>query len=224
MELAACRSFSACLYAYDSFCVHLDFVLFDRFSGPPSGSYLRPSALVSVVSMITTIAQHTHVSASGRSVPVMHPPRERCSSTRTRDLLGLRGDRCGTGRNSMQLLPRVQTSLSSLKTSTSESSGTLLAVSVGVQSASPSSLYTTHSPLFHASLNPPPSQSAHSAHTQHSGSSDSLLSLLYHSSAVNTPMSPSAFSFIYPFALCSSLFGISILPSHWNSIRFGCIS
>jgi hypothetical protein len=74
-NLLACRSTSACLYAYDP-CVHLDFVLFDRFSGPPSGSYLRPSAFVSVVSMVTTITQHTHVSASGRSVPVMHPPPE----------------------------------------------------------------------------------------------------------------------------------------------------
>jgi hypothetical protein len=67
-----------------------------------------------------------------------------------------------------------------------------------MQDTSPSSPYTPHSPLSQISPNPP--QSTNSAHTQHSGSSHSHLSLLYHPSVVNTPTSPSAFSFIHPFA------------------------
>jgi hypothetical protein len=53
------------------------------------------------------------------------------------------------------------------------------------------------SPLSHVFPTPP--QSAHTARIQHSSSSHSHLSPLYHPSAVNTPTSPSAFSFIHPF-------------------------
>jgi hypothetical protein len=91
----------------------------------------------------------------------------------------------------MRLLPRVQTSLSFsktsasgisslsfLKTSASGSSGTLSAVSAGTQDASPSSPYTSHSPLSH--IHAPPT----------------FLSL---PCLTNNPTSPPALSFIHSF-------------------------
>jgi hypothetical protein len=97
----------------------------------------------------------------------------------------------------MQLQHCVPTSSSSFGTGTIESSGTLSAVLVGTQDASPSSRYTLQSPLSY--MSPDPLQSAHSAHTQYSGFSDSLLSQLYYPFAVNTPTLPSTFSFIHSF-------------------------
>jgi hypothetical protein len=179
VELTACRSLSICLHAYDiCVCVHLDVGLFDCPKGSSCGTYRGPLVLVSMISMITIVACHTHVCSSGRSAPVMHAPRESYSSTRTRDPLGLLALRRGTRPNSMQSLPRVQTSLSSLRTNTSESSGTLSAVSAGTQDASPSLPYTSDWPLSH--IQAPPA----------------LLSLRC---ITNNPTSPSAFSFIHSF-------------------------
>jgi hypothetical protein len=143
MELTAYRSLSICLHAYDiCFCVHLNVVLFNCPQGSSCGTYRGPLVLVSMISMITIVAYHTHVCSSGLSAPGMHAPQELYSSTRTRNPLGLLALRRGTGPNSMQSLPRVQTSLSSLRTSTSDSSGTLSVESAGTQDTSPSLPYT----------------------------------------------------------------------------------
>jgi hypothetical protein len=77
MELTACRTLSTCLRVYDFCCyVHLDMALFDYPEGLRCGSYQRPSALVSVVSMITIVTHLIHLSSSDRSAPIMHPPQE----------------------------------------------------------------------------------------------------------------------------------------------------
>jgi hypothetical protein len=76
MELTACRTFSTCLHVYEvCFCVHLDVVLFDCPQGSSCGTCRGPLVLVSMTSMITIVAYHTHVCSSGRSAPVMHAPR-----------------------------------------------------------------------------------------------------------------------------------------------------
>jgi hypothetical protein len=146
MELTACRSLSICLHAYEiCFCVHLDVVLFDCPKGSSCGTYWRPLVLVSMISMIRIVAYHTHVCSSGRSAPVLYPPRLLSSWTMRRNQLCSLGDRHRTDTNSIRLLPCVPASLSSLGTGTSESSGTLSAVSVGTQGTSPSSPHTSHS-------------------------------------------------------------------------------
>jgi hypothetical protein len=72
MELTACRSLSVCLHAYDiCFCVHFDFVLFDCPQGSSCGTYRGPLVLVSMISMITIVAYHTHVCSLGHFTLVM---------------------------------------------------------------------------------------------------------------------------------------------------------
>jgi hypothetical protein len=72
MELTACRSLSMCLHAYDiCFCVHLDVVLFDCPQGSSCGTYRGPLVLVSMISMITIVAYHTHVCSLGHFTLVM---------------------------------------------------------------------------------------------------------------------------------------------------------
>jgi hypothetical protein len=79
-------------------------------------------------------------------------------------------------------------------------------------------------PLYLATFSSLP-QSVHSAYFHHSGSTHSPPSPLYHFSAVSTPISLSAFSFIHPFDSAPgfltsvSIPHVGILPSSAGSAR-----
>jgi hypothetical protein len=169
---------------------------------------------IRMVSMITIVAYHTDACSLGHFTLVMHAPRELYSSTRTRGPLVLLGLRRGTSPNSMQSLPRVQTSLSSLRTSTSESSGTLSAVSAGTQDASPSLPYTFVTQSSSSSigtLRPLPTLRLLPLF------SFAALPLL----SLQNPYIALGFLIHPPVCLYSRVFVISVLFSHWDSTRSG---
>jgi hypothetical protein len=117
----------------------------------------------------------------------------------------------------MQLLPRVQTSLSSLRTSTSESSETLSAVSAGTQDASPSlpyTLVTQSSSSSIGTLRPLPTLRLLPLF------SFAALPLLSH----QHPYIALGFLIHPPVCLCSRVFVISVLFSHWDSTRSGKVA
>jgi hypothetical protein len=118
----------------------------------------------------------------------------------------------------MRLLPRVQTSLSFSKTSASGSSGTLSAVSVGTQDASPSSLYlaTFSSVSQSSSVGPLSLLSSLGFDSLSCLSALPLLCCQHPDITLGLLIHP-------PVRLCSRLFDFSVHPSCRDSTLFGWI-